>query len=139
MVNNAFERWRQDSYLLTFPYKVYDPGVILKHEGEKESTYCPNKCNVIKVTFDPSVGKDTYVIQVDSTTHLPLVIDMDLVDKKGRLGYGLSDWTEVGGLKFPQKFDNLGFRDSGSGTEVWLFSEIAIGDPEDELYVPQVK
>jgi hypothetical protein len=135
---NAFERWNSDSYLLTIGYRLSDPGVYVKLHGENNDEHCRDGCQVIAITFDPSVGKDKYWLNINKTTGLPEMVEMQLEGKSGRIAYKFSDWQEAGGLKFPGKADNIGARNIGD-TEVWEFTNIKIGSPDDDLYIPQVR
>jgi hypothetical protein len=60
-LENAYERFINDTYWLLAPWKVMDPGVVRAYDGEKP---CPDggTCDVLKLTFD-NVGltpKDAY-------------------------------------------------------------------------------
>lgn len=138
-IEAAYSRWQQDSYMLTFAHKVFDPGAILSYEGKASDDNCPDGCEVIKVTFDPSVGKDAYYINVSNKTGLPHLLEIELAGQTGRIAYTVMDWIEVEGLKFPTKLDNLGTRNAGRGTEMWVFDTIEIDEPDDSLYIPQVR
>jgi hypothetical protein len=137
MIATAYERWRTDAYLLVFPYKLLDPGVNLAYEGESKDQHCPDICDIIKVTFDPGVGEDTYYVNINRKTKLPDILEIQ-VKGKGRIAYKLGNWVDVGGLKLAQERDNLGIRDAGGGSEIWHFEKIEIDAPDDDLYVPQV-
>lgn len=132
-IDRAYKAWKDDSYRLAAPYKMKNPGVILKHEGQIDPIegHCDPKCDVIKVTFDPQVGTDTYYLNINSETHMPEILAKDM--GSGRLAYGLSGWVTVNGLKFATQFQNLGLK-----TEIIKVSEISIGEPDDTLYIPQV-
>lgn len=131
--------WQQQSYQLAMPFKLRDPGVKLALDGQmKEVTtkmstvVCKPACDSVKVTFAPEVGGDTWWVHINTETHLP-----ELVEKKvqgGRLAFALTDWTTVNGLKFVTKFQNAGLPG-----EVFQLSNIKIGAPNDDLYIPQVR
>ena len=54
--------------------------------------------------------------------------------EKGKIiGYKLSDWTDAGGLKFPGKLSNVALAD-----EVWVFSNVKVGEPDDNTYMRNV-
>jgi hypothetical protein len=62
---SAYGRFINDTYWLLAPWKIFDPGVHLTHDGEKP---CPEggTCDVLKLSFD-DVGltpKDVYWIWV---------------------------------------------------------------------------
>ncbi len=126
-------RLADDSYMLTMLYKLRDPGVKLALDGEIAETdgVCAPSCNTVKVTFDPAVGKDTWFVNFNKATGVPEVIEK--LGTSGRIGFKIDGWIEAGGLKFPQRMQNIGL-----AGEVFEFSEIAIGDPDDRFYIPQV-
>lgn len=70
MLERAYQRFINDSYWLIMPYKLNDPGVILKYGGERqvaEKTY-----DVIEITFE-NVGLtpgDTYWAFIDKADRL---------------------------------------------------------------------
>ena len=132
---NATEHLWQDGYFLAMVYKLKDPGVILKVDNAevtvRDSELCKPSCTSVKVTFDPAVGKDTWYLSINNETKLPQVVEMQ--KGAGRIGYELSGWVDAGGLKFPTKLQNLGFK----GETIEL-SGIELGDVDEELYVPSV-
>jgi hypothetical protein len=132
IVDNAFKAFQSDAYRISAIYKVKDPGVKLAHKGlvEPIKEFCKPTCDVIEVTFDPSVGKDTWFISVNSQSKQPELLQKQMPD--GKLGFSLSGWTQVGGLKFPTKFENLG------AAEVFEIKDIKVGEPQDELYIPSI-
>jgi len=129
----ARQHLADEGYLLTIVHKVRDPGVhlALATEGEMP-TQCDPGCSSIKVTFDPGVGKDTWYVAYNNATHMPEVIAQER--EKGKIiGYKLSDWTDAGGLKFPTKLQNVALAD-----EVWQFSNVKVGEPDDNTYMRNV-
>jgi hypothetical protein len=135
----AFQRWTQDTYMISFPYRLTDPGVYVKHDGERTDDVCPAaKCEVIAVTFDPAVGEDKYWINVDAANAMPVLIEWEKKGSTGRIAYKVVDWQEAGGLKFPVALDNVGARNLGS-SEVWRFKDAEVSSPDDVLYIPQVR
>ncbi len=135
VVAKAFEAWGSDSYRLSAHYKLKDPGVILKLDGEArnvEDTYCNPGCINVKVTFDPAVGKDTYYVSINTETNKPEIIGREAAG--GRFNFAISDWKNVGELAFPTKFQNLGMK-----SEVFKLGNIEVGAPEDTLYIPPVR
>lgn len=127
-----------DSYRLCLPFKLKDPGVHLawveERPGKDGAGY-----DVIKMTYDPGVGPepgDVYYVVVDKATHLVDSIEYVAAGKPDslRLGYKWSDWSDVSGLKFATKRQNLGY-----AGEVIQYEQIKVSDtPDEELYVPQV-
>jgi hypothetical protein len=115
-------------------YKLKDPGVVLKHDGEVKNVlekYCAPSCDLIKITFEPAVGKDTYYISINTATRMPEIIEKTV--DGGRLGFALLDWVDVAGMKFPSKLQNLGME------EVFQIENIKVGEPDDALYIPTTK
>lgn len=136
LVARAHKRWMEDHYQLAFHYKLKDPGVILKSVGtldEKNGQgVCKPSCDTIKVTFEASVGSDTYYININSKTKLPEIVEKQSAN--GRLGYILSDWISVGGMKFPGKLQNI-----GNKGEIFTISNVKVSEPDDFLFVPRAR
>lgn len=133
LVAFAYENWQRDAYQLSMLYKLRDPGVILSYSGERQDFFglCKPACLDIKVTFAPEVGTDTYHVLINTESNMPEVVEKVL--PTGKLGLRVGDWIEVDGLKFPGSLANLG------AEEKFVFENIRVGEPEDELYVPQVR
>ncbi len=131
--NDARKRLASDAYMLTMVHKLRDPGVKLTLDGEVKDVdgVCAAGCKTVKVTFDPAVGEDVWFVNYDNATKLPEIIEKQA--GAGRIGFQILAWTEVGGLKFPTKLQNMGL-----DGEVFEFAEIKIGAPDDQLYIPQV-
>lgn len=138
MIKQARERWAEDTYLLFMPMKLKDPGVHLKYvEERREEGQETAKYDVIQVTFDAGVGPhpgNVYFVVVDKETHLPAVVEWVPEGKPEnfRLGYKWDKWVEVNGIKFATERRNLG------ADEAILFGDIEIGEPDDDLYIPQI-
>lgn len=135
-IERAYKAWKDDSYRLAAYYKMENPGVILKSSGQADPVegHCEPKCDVIKVTFAPEVGTDTYYLNINTQTHMPEIIAKQMGTGSGRLAYGMSGWVTVSGLKFATEFQNLGLK-----TEIIRLSDLRIGEPDDTLYIPQVQ
>src|SRR5260221_9770163 len=70
-LENAYDRFINDTYWLLAPWKVFDPGVNLEYVGEVK-TAAGQDCDEIKVSFE-NVGvtpKEVYWIDIDKSTHL---------------------------------------------------------------------
>jgi hypothetical protein len=139
MKANCNQVFQQDAYQLAMYYKLKDPGVKLEGAGQMKdvadkagNTQCSPACDSVKVTFDPAVGTDTWWIHINTQSHLPELIEKQV--KGGRLAFVLKDWTTAGGLKFPQELQNAGLPG-----EVFKLSNIKVGDPDDRLYIPEVR
>lgn len=128
IVSDAYEQWQLDSYQLSMVHKLRDPGVILNYVGETQERHgkCLAGCVLIKVSFAPEVGTDTYVLNISKETNLPEIVEQHRPE--GIRAYAYDEWTEAGGLKFPSKLSNLG------GSEVIEIEEVVIGEPDDALY-----
>jgi hypothetical protein len=114
----------------------------------------------------PSPG-DTYYLQVSKETHLPNILEYVAAGKSddNRAGWLLDDWKEVGGLKFATRRTTLGYTRPDAPKapltvppawkgfaglppdlqvpnpgQVLFVTNIKVdANPDDELYVPQVK
>jgi len=139
IVANAYRNWQADSYRLLVPYKMKDPGVVLALEPPRQPQggLCDPGCDVVKVTFAPEVGTDTWYLSINTSSHMPEILERDMPasggSAGGRLGFKLSGWVSAGGIKLPGKLENLGL------SEVFEISEVAVGEPDDSLYIPQVR
>lgn len=142
MIQEARQRWTFDTYQLFMPFKLKDPGVRLSYVEERaaeDGDLEVAKYDVIKVTFDPSVGpsQDTYYVVVDRETHLPHIVEWVRQGEpdERRIGYRWEKWVEVNGLKFATFRQNLGLPG-----ETITFSDIQVSsDPDDTRYIPQVR
>jgi hypothetical protein len=124
----AAERWQFDSAVLGMPWIMEEPGTKLKYGGQANGETGP--LEVILVTFDPNDKARTgssFQVDIDPATNT--IARIEIVKPAGNIGYKLSVWKEVGGLKFPTLLNNIGL-----ATEVITFHDIVIGDPEEELY-----
>ncbi len=130
IVSDAYDQWKSDSYQLAMLYKLRDPGVQLSYVGEVQELKgkCQPGCVVIKVSFSPEVGSDTYFINVNKTTNMPEVLEKQL--DGGTLGYAFEGWIELAGMRFPEKLVNLGV------DEVIEISNVEIAEPDSSLFVP---
>jgi hypothetical protein len=132
IVGDAYQAWKRDSYQLTMMFKLRDPGVKLNYTGEIKDAQglCLPACSEIKVTYAPEVGTDTYYVLINTESKLPEIVQRQVPE--GRIGFKIESWATVNGLQFPTKMVNLG------ADEVFEFTNIQIGAPDDSLYVPQV-
>jgi hypothetical protein len=135
-VEEAFKRWQDDAYKLAFLFKLKDPGVILGYDTlvtPIEDRLCKPNCDILTVKFADGVGTDTYYVGVNTETSMPELMQKQVGDQ-GRLGFEYKGWVEAGGLKFPAKLENLGV-----AGEIFEFSNVKIGEPDDSLYIPAVR
>jgi hypothetical protein len=139
IVGGAYKNWQADSYRLFAWYKAKDPGVILAMEPPRQpqNGLCTPGCDVVKVSFSPEVGKDTWHLSINTQSHLPEILERDIPaqagQQAGKLGFAVRDWKAAGPIKVPGKLENLGM------SEVFEISEVKIGDVEESLYIPTVQ
>lgn len=98
-LERAWGAWVNDTYWLSMPYKLRDPGVILAHVGEEEIDGRPH--DVLKLTFE-GVGLtpgDTYWAYFDRETGL-----------MSRWAYHLEGWEEE---REPTAWDWLDWQEYG--------------------------
>ncbi|MGH7451083.1 MAG: hypothetical protein ACRENG_07050, partial [bacterium] len=70
-LGRAYARYINDTYWLLMPYKLKDPGVVLKYDGEQEMSGF--KYDVVSLGFTDSVGLtpwNMYRVFVDEATRL---------------------------------------------------------------------
>jgi hypothetical protein len=129
LVDAARQTFDQSHYALAGYYKLKDPGVRLKHQGESEPMggFCEPACAMIHISFDPEVGDDSYVLHVNKDTGKPEILATQT--GAGQLAYGLAEWQEVAGLSFPVVLQNL-----GNDAERIEHANIEIGEVQDSLY-----
>jgi hypothetical protein len=138
IVDGAYKNWLADTYRLFAPYKAKDPGVMLAMEAPRQpqNGLCTPGCDVVKLTFAPEVGKDTWYLSINTQSHLPEILERDMPaaagQQPGRLGFALKNWTQAGPIKVPGRLENLGM------SEVFEVSGVKVGEPEDDLYIPNV-
>ena len=144
IVTNARQRFAWDAYPLLLAFKLKDPGVHLAFSEERRAEGAteadPMKYDVIKLTFAKGVGPtsgDTYYVVVDKQTSLIDQVEVVEAGKQDnqRMGYKWSDWVDVGGLKFAQARQNIGF-----AAEKITYTNIKLSEnPDEELYVPPIE
>ncbi len=70
-LSRAYARYINDTYWLLMPYKLKDPGVILKHDGTEEINEV--QYDVLRLQFDQGIGltpQNVYHVFVDPATRL---------------------------------------------------------------------
>lgn len=135
--DDAAKQLKSDLSYLALIYKVKDPGVILSTDNAEvqlpeEVPACKPSCYSVKVTYEAGVGTDTWYVNYNNSTKLPEVIE--LAKGQGRIGYLLEGWQDAGGLKWPGKLQNIGFKG-----EVLEFPNVKVGSPDDNRYEVQVQ
>jgi hypothetical protein len=136
---NARARWELDTTTLFLPFLLEAPGTKLELVGEAPGEVGQPPLDELKVTFDPKdpTRTATYHAMVNRGTNQ---IERIEIVKAGdpdtkRLGYHVTTWTEVGGMKLGTVYQNIGFAD-----EVLTFSDLAVAAEADEaLFVPTVQ
>ncbi|HYQ88575.1 MAG TPA: DUF6503 family protein [Candidatus Binatia bacterium] len=102
-VDNAYQRWVNDSYWLMMPFKVRDPGTNLKYSGVKKGSNGVDY-EVLELTFDKGVGLtsgDHYWLYVNPKTHLMDKWDYLLESMKPPAASATWEgWTKVGPVRF---------------------------------------
>jgi hypothetical protein len=131
----ARQRLAEEGYLITLLYRARDPGVKLKDGGDIKVEGICDPCKQVQITFDPAVGKDTWFIDYDPTKKLPKIIEVK--KPQGLIAYTIDGWADAGGLKWPTKLENIGAKKGGM-SEIAEFSDIAVGEPEDNTYMRSV-
>jgi len=126
----AAERWRFDTAALCAAFLLEEPGSKLTYGGETKNED-GKTLEVIKIEFDPKDATRSgavYQVDVDAQTHM--VERFELVKPDGNVGYKVSGWVDVGGLKFPTLQSNIGY-----AAETIAFKDIKVGEPEDDLFI----
>jgi hypothetical protein len=127
----------EDSYILTVLFRLRDPGVMLTMDTDlpEDPTHglCKGGCTHLKVSFDPTVGKDTWWIDINKGSNEPEMLEQQTAGQAGITYFHITNWTTVNGLKFPTTLSSV-----GSSNETFEYSNIEIGDPDDRLYMPTV-
>jgi hypothetical protein len=119
----ATKRFSLDHAALCMPALLEAPGTKDSENQTREA---------LKVEFDPKDGVHSGIafrLLVAPDTHL--VAQLEIIQAAGTSGYKLSQWVDVGGLKFPTVENNL-----GDPTEQIAFKDIRVGEPEEALYTP---
>jgi len=133
-LQNAYERFINDTYWLLAPWKIFDPGVNRTYDGEKP---CPGGgvCDVLKLTFGENVGltpRDAYWLWI--TREGRRMIEWQYVLN------GAADEPTTAAWKDWQKFDGvmLALDKPIAGKPVTVrFENVAVAsDRDDALFRP---
>jgi hypothetical protein len=106
-VDIAYKTLINDSYWLFMPFKLKDPGVRLRYEGELPAG--PVTYDKILVSFDDGVGltsKDKYWLYVNRDTKMIERWSYILTGQSANTtpaAWEWTDWTTVGGLKLAMR------------------------------------
>jgi hypothetical protein len=129
-VGLARTAFQTDITVMFMPFLLQDPGANLAYGGvvkDGETEY-----DQIDVSFGDgdTAHKDlVYRVIVDKTTHLVKRVDIEKRSTMERVGYELSDWIDVAGLKLPGTRKNLG------SSETHKFADYKVGAPQDDLFM----
>lgn len=130
----AKERYEFDTAVLFMPFLLLEPGTTLAIAGVAQGDD-GKEMDVLKVTLDPKdqTRTATYFVSVNRETNMISRIEIQKAGKgdNERLGYGVTQWSEGGGIKYPGAIENLGFKG-----EVVTYKDLTIESPNDELFVP---
>jgi hypothetical protein len=127
-VEREYGQWINDTYWLLMPYKMKDPGVHLKLDGEAKVG--ANVYDKVLLTFE-DVGmtpKDRYWAFVNRKTHVMDRWEYVLQDDKGQPGTGEPEmwewkgWNRYGGVMLATD------RISKDGKTKILFKDVAVFD-----------
>lgn len=116
----GYEAWMNDSYWLFMPFKLKEPGVILKYIGEGEIEGRP--VDILSVTFK-DVGKtpeNKYHVYVDKESKLLVWWDyyMDAADEQPRIKMPWKNYQKYGDIWLS---DDRGLK---KHTELAVFEEL---------------
>lgn len=102
IINMGYERWVNDTYWVIMPFKLRDPGAILKHE-RTERTEDGIEYDILGLSFEQGTGltpSDHYWIYVNRGTHLIDKWEYVLTGQKPPpQSASWEGWTSVGPLK----------------------------------------
>jgi hypothetical protein len=134
-VGVARDGFNETTAVLALQFLMLEPGAKLEYIGGAIDDAGEEHYDELKVTFadDPMrKGLELHPI-IDRNTNLPVRIEIYKAGTREKIGYTLSDWTTVNGLKFARARGNLGY----SG-EAIAISDIAISDPDDNLFIAPI-
>jgi hypothetical protein len=129
-VGLARTAFQTDLTVLFMQFLMQDPGANIAYGGivkDGETEY-----HQLDVSFGDgdTAHKDlVYRVIIDKTSHLVKRVDIEKRSTMERVGYELSDWVDVGGLKLPGTKKNL-----GSG-EISQHKDYKVTGPQDELFM----
>lgn len=126
----AKSRFGRDTAALALQFLMFEPGAKLTYVGPAQDDAGPEGADDIQVTFADPARKD-YELHaiVDRGTNLLARIEMTKAGTGERIGYALSGWTTVAGLKFATARKDLGSSDTIA------IGNIRVSDPDDDLFV----
>jgi hypothetical protein len=128
-VNKAREQFNVATAVLALQFMLFEPGAKIGYIGPANDDAGAEKYDQLKVTFDEPMRKDLeFHLVVDRATNLPHRIEV--VRGMEKIGYTLTNWVTVNGMKFATARGNMGY----SGESIAI-KDIKVSDPEDDLYI----
>jgi hypothetical protein len=132
LVALARQRLDQDGAWLTIVHRLRDPGVHLAIAGTVDDVpgapqVCKPSCTSIKVTFDPGAGSGAWIVDVNTSSHRPELIEQ--VTDAGRSAFRIDGWADAGGLEWPARLVNVAQAD-----QVVELSGVIVDRPRDAAY-----
>lgn len=101
IIQHGYERWVNDTYWVTMPFKLRDPGVKLRYSRPERTAQAAY--DVLELTFVPGTGltsDDHYWLYVNRATHLIDKWQYVLTGQKPPpSGASWEAWTNVGPVK----------------------------------------
>jgi hypothetical protein len=133
----ARQRLDEDGAWLTIVHRLHDPGVHLASAGTIDDVpnspaACKPSCASVKVTFDPGAGTGTWIVDVNTASHKPELIEK--VSDAGRSAFRIDAWTTIGALDWPTRLVNVAQPD-----QIVDLSDVQIGLPQDVTYEPPIE
>jgi len=134
LVKTAYGRFINDTYWLLAPWKIFDPGVRLTYDGEKD---CPEGgiCDVLHLSFEENVGltpKDVYWFWITRDSRRMVQWQYVLGGAQEEPTSALwKDWRSVGGVSLSLE------KEITSRSAVIRFENVSVGTLRDEaLFAP---
>ncbi|HYR45360.1 MAG TPA: hypothetical protein VER78_00045 [Thermoanaerobaculia bacterium] len=133
LVKSSYGRFINDTFWLLAPWKIFDPGVHRRYEGEKP---CPSGgvCDVVKLSFD-NVGltpKDVYWLWITRDGRKMVQWQYLLGGAEGEpTTVAWTNWQKVGGIAVA-----LDHPISGKPTSIRFENVSASSTRDDSLFKP---
>ncbi len=133
LMDRAHSAWINDSYWLVMPYKLLDPGVHLRHLGERKLEDGTNT-KALELTFEDDIGRtpyNKYHVYVDRESDL--VVQWDYYERSEQRAPSFTsvwaEWKQYGNIwlsgdrgilrERPAKLTDIAVHDELPG---WMFS-----------------
>ena len=133
----ARKRLDEDGAWITVVHRLHDPGVHLAMAGTIDDVpgspaACKPSCASVKVTFDPGAGSGAWIVDINTQTHKPELIEK--VTDAGRSAFRIDAWTTIGALDWPTRLVNVARPD-----QIVDLSDVQVGLPQDVTYEPPIE